>query len=35
MEYLNTESSHTRVPIYKSRENLLSKKGRLHICTFK
>jgi hypothetical protein len=31
MEYLNTEGSHTKVLIYKSRENPLSKKGRLHI----
>lgn len=35
MEYLNTEGSHTKVLIYKSRENPLPKKGRLHICTFK
>ena len=35
MEYLNTEGSHTKVLIYKLRENPLSKKGKLHICTFK
>ena len=34
MEYLNTEGSHTKVLIYKLRENPRSKKGRLHICTF-